>query len=59
MPLLSYAKNVAFAMLKIKYSDPNEKSCYSSKINSQCIGVQIYISDEPKYSFMSTATSDQ
>ena len=39
-PLLpSYAKNVAIAMLNIKDSDPNEESCYSSKINSQHIGI--------------------
>jgi hypothetical protein len=57
--LPSYAKNVAIAMLNIKDSDPNEESCYSSKINSQCKGAKIYIDDEAKDSFMSSATSDE
>jgi len=45
-------------MLIIEDSDSNEESCYSSKINSQHIGVQIYIDDEAKDSNMSSATSD-
>jgi hypothetical protein len=46
-------------MLIIEDSDPNEEPCYSSKINSQCIGVQIYINDEAKDSFMPNATKDE
>ena len=42
--LPSYIANVAIAMLNIKNSDPNEQSCYSSKINSKCIGVQKVVS---------------
>ena len=57
--LPSYAKNVAIAMLNIEDSDPNEESCYISKINSQCKGAQIYIDDEAKYSFMSSATNHE
>ena len=57
--LPSYAENVAIAMLNIEDSDPNEESWYSSKINLQCIGVQIYIDDEAKDSFMSNAISDE
>ena len=40
-------------------SDPNEESLYNSKINSQCIGVQIYIDDKAKDSFMSNAISNE
>jgi hypothetical protein len=43
----------------IEDSDPDEESCYSSKINSQCRGVQIHIDDEAKYSFMSSVFSDE
>ena len=57
--LPSYAENVAIAMLNIKDLDPNEESCYSSKINLQCIGVQIYIDDKAKDSFMFNATSNE
>ena len=57
--LPSYAENVAIAMLNIEDSDPYEKSCYSSKINLQFKCVQIYIDDEAKNSFMSSATSDE
>jgi hypothetical protein len=57
--LPSYAENVAIAMLNIEDSDPDEESCYSSKINSQCKGVQIYIDDEAKDSFMSSVFSDE
>ena len=57
--LPSYAENVAIAMLNLEDSDPNEESCYSSKINSQCKGARIYIDDEAKDSFMSSATSDE
>ena len=57
--LPSYAKNVAIAMLNIEDSDPDEESCYSFKINLQYKGVQIYIDDEAKNSFMSSATSDE
>jgi hypothetical protein len=46
-------------MLNIEDSDLDEESCYSSKINSQWKGVQIYIDDEAKDSFMSGATSDE
>ena len=35
----SYVENFAIAMLNIKDLDPNEESCYGSKINWQCIGV--------------------
>jgi hypothetical protein len=55
--LPSYAENVAIAMLIIEDPDSNEESCYSSKINSQHIGVQIYIDDKAKDSNMSSATS--
>ena len=51
----SYAENVAIAMLNIKDLDPNEESSYSSKINLQCIGVQMYTNDEAKDRNMSTA----
>ena len=54
-----YAGNVAIAMLNIEDSDPNEESCFSSKINSQCKGAQTYIDDEAKDSFMSSATCDE
>jgi hypothetical protein len=57
--LSSYAENVAIAMFNIEDLDLNEESSYSSKINSQSIGVQIYIDDEAKDSFMSNATSDE
>ena len=57
--LPSYAENVAIAMSNMEDLDPNEESCYSSKINSQCIGVQIYIDDEAKDIFMFNATSDE
>ena len=57
--LPSYAQNTAIAMLNIKDLDPNEESCYSSKINSQCKVTQIYIYDKEKNSFMSSATSDE
>ena len=53
--LPSYAENVAIAMLNIEDSDSKEESRYSSKINSQRIGVQIYIDDEAKDSSMSTS----
>jgi hypothetical protein len=46
-------------MLNIEDSDPDEETCYTSKINSQCKGVQIYIDDEAKDSFMSSAASDE
>jgi hypothetical protein len=46
-------------MLNIEDSDPDEESCYSFKINLQYKGVQIYIDDEAKNSFMSSATSDE
>jgi hypothetical protein len=59
MRLPSYAENVAIAMLNVKDSDLDDKSCYSFKINSQWKGVQIYIDDEAKDSFMSSATSDE
>jgi hypothetical protein len=55
--LSSYAENVA--ILNIEDLDPNEESSYSSRINSQSIGIQIYIDDEAKDSFMSNATSDE
>jgi hypothetical protein len=45
--------------MNIEDSDPDEESCYSSKINSQWKGVQIYIDDEAKDNFMSNATSDE
>ena len=57
--LPSYAKNVAIAMSNVEDLDPNEESCYSSNINSQCIGVWRYIDDEAKDSFRSNATSDE
>jgi len=57
--LPSYAENVAIAMLNLEDSDPNEESCYSSKINLQCKGARIYIDDEAKDSFMSSATIDE
>ena len=57
--LPSYAENVAIAMLNIEDSDPNEESFFRSKINLQCKGAQIYIDDEAKDSFMSSATSDE
>jgi hypothetical protein len=46
-------------MLNIEDLDPDEESCYTSKINSQCKGVQIYIDNEAKDSFMSSATGDE
>ena len=46
-------------MLNIEDSDSNEESCYNSKINSQCIGVQIYIDDKAQNGNMSSATSDE
>jgi hypothetical protein len=57
--LPSYAKNVAVAMLNIEDSDPHEESCYSSKINLQRKGVQIYIDDKVKDSFMSSVFSNE
>jgi hypothetical protein len=59
MRLPSYAEKVAIVMLNIEDSNLDEESCYSSKINSQWKGVQIYIDDEAKDSFMSNATSDE
>ena len=57
--LPSYAENVAIAMSNMEDLDPNEESCYSSKMNSQCIGVRRYRDDEAEDSFMSNATSDE
>ena len=59
MRLPSYVENVVILMLNIEDLDPNEESCYSSKLHLQCIGVQIYIDDEAKDSNMSNATSDE
>ena len=46
-------------MLNIEDSGLDEESCYTSKINLQCKGAQIYINDEAKDSFMSNATDDE
>ena len=46
-------------MLDIEYSYPNEESCYRSKINLKCRGVQIYIDNKAKDNNMSSETSDE
>jgi hypothetical protein len=53
------SENVAIAMLNIEDSNQNKKYCYTFIINLQWKGVQIYIDDEAKDSFMSSATSDE
>jgi hypothetical protein len=45
--------------MNIKDSDPDEESCFSSKINSQWKDVQIYIDDNAKNSFMSSDTNGE
>jgi hypothetical protein len=55
----TYHVSIFILTHEYKNLDPYEESCYSSKINSQWKGVQIYIDDEAKNSFMSSATSDE